>query len=112
MYTLKNNEILRDGVAVASIKDGELDFYEGMAKYRAPVVRFINSQENEPADNSEADLCSKLSEVIGMPVSKPHPKFGWRGTMMHDTLKLKRKIIVASDKLTSEEKKEILNKFI
>jgi len=81
MYTMKGNEIFRNDEVVATINDGELDFLEGMAKFRAPAVRFYNSLKDEllneavndldtdaPDDATEADTETKA------PVDTKEPK--------------------------------------
>ncbi len=62
MYTLKSNEIFRNEEAIASVKDGKLDFYEGMAKFRAPAVRFYNTLKDEK--NEDTDVPTDTVESV------------------------------------------------
>ena len=47
MYTIKNNKVYRGDEAIADVVGDQLDFYEGMAKFRAPAVRMFNAVKKD-----------------------------------------------------------------
>jgi hypothetical protein len=116
---MKDNEILRDGEAIASVNGTELDFYEGMAKFRAPAVRFFNgvkgvkkAEVKEESGAADGDWLSVLSKIVGVDLPKPHPKKGWRGTKLRPLFLKKYNEIVKSKELDNDIKKAIINYFM
>ena len=129
IYKLEEGVILRHGEAIATYNEanGEVDYFEGMAKYRIPVSKWLNKAVKAPksAQNApKSDLTAKkeevsdknwleyLSAIVGVKLPYPHPKKGWRGTRYRDILMKNYAKIIKSDALTNEEKRAVCNQFL
>ena len=132
-YTIKENKVYRNEEAIADVVGDQLDFYEGMAKYRAPAMRMFNAAKNEVEeaiedltdaeakprapkevknDEGKPSWLSVLSEIVGVELDMPHPVKGWRTHIVRHKLQAKYNEIIKSDKLTDAEKRGILNQFM
>ena len=56
-YTVQNNKVYRGDEAIADVVGDEIDFYEGMARFRAPAMRMFNqwNSKNEATDVDDID---------------------------------------------------------
>ena len=127
MYKVEEGIVLRNDEAIATYENGELDFFNGMAKYRIPVVKWLKKAVKAP--NNEKKPQKKdvngtvepvlekiwiecLSDIIGTKIPYPHRNNGWRGTRYRDLLVKNYNKILKSDALSDSEKRNILNQFI
>lgn len=129
IYKLEEGVILRDGEAIATYNEanGEVDYFEGMAKYRIPVSKWLNKAVKTPKNAqktpkvylnetkepvSDKNWLEYLSAIIGVKLPYPHSRKGWRGTKYRDILMKNYNKIIKSDVLTNDEKKTICNQFL
>jgi hypothetical protein len=122
IYKLEEGVILRSGEAIATYNEanGEVDYFEGMAKYRIPVSKWLNKAVKTPKvtqrevveTEKDGNWLDYLSAIVGVKLPYPHSKKGWRGTKYRDVLMKNYNKIIKSDALTNEEKKVICNQFL
>jgi len=129
MYKLEDGVILRNGEAIATYNEqnGEVDFFEGLAKYRIPVQKWLNKAVKAPKNEKKSQKAVKtvekeevsdknwldyLSAIVGVKLPYPHSSKGWRGTKYRDILVKNYNKIIKSDVLTNEEKRVIANNFL
>lgn len=75
-YTLEGGNVLRGGAKIATYNEaaGTIDFLEGMANYRAPVVRFLREQgkaANVPADKPKPIEPGPVATRTGLNKDRP-----------------------------------------
>jgi len=71
LYRLVEDKIYRGDELVATLQeDGSLDYAPDMARYRAPVVRFMKSLDGVALPNGD----EAKEPVIDSPVEEPDPK--------------------------------------
>lgn len=74
-YSLENGQILRDGIAIADYdsESGLLDFHEGLANFRAPVVRWLNGQGMKVDVAPDTPAPNEFSQTKPEPTAAPAP---------------------------------------
>lgn len=124
MYKVEEGIVLRNNEAIATYENGELDFFNGMAKYRIPVVKWLNKASLSPKpakidkkvdlkqENNDLSWIDHLSAIVGTKIPYPHRNNGWRGTRYRDLLVKNYNKILKSDALSDSEKRNICNQFI
>ena len=124
MYKVEEGIVLRNNEAIATYENGELDFFNGMAKYRIPVVKWLNKASLSPKptkidkkvdlkqENNDLSWIDHLSAIVGTKIPYPHRNNGWRGTQYRDLLVKNYNKILKSDALSDSEKRNICNQFI
>lgn len=124
MYKVEEGIVLRNNEAIATYENGELDFFNGMAKYRIPVVKWLNKASLSPKpakidkkvdlkqENNDLSWIDHLSDIVGTKIPYPHRNNGWRGTRYRDLLVKNYNKILKSDALSDSEKRNICNQFI
>mgnify|MGYP003679424706 FL=1 len=124
MYKVEEGIVLRNNEAIATYENGELDFFNGMAKYRIPVVKWLNKASLSPKpakidkkvdlkqENNDLSWIDHLSDIVGTKIPYPHRTNGWRGTRYRDLLVKSYNKILKSDALSDSEKRNICNQFI
>jgi len=124
MYKVEEGIVLRNNEAIATYENGELDFFNGMAKYRIPVVKWLNKASLSPKpakidkkvdlkqENNDLSWIDHLSAIVDTKIPYPHRNNGWRGTRYRDLLVKNYNKILKSDALSDSEKRNICNQFI
>ena len=127
MYTIKNNKVYRGDEAIADVVGDQLDFYEGMAKFRAPAVRMFNAVKKDavkdisnaetkpkveikkPKKVEKKDYLQVISEICGVEITKPHPVKGFKSNRYHALIKKKYNDIIKSEEIDDSMKRSISN---
>jgi hypothetical protein len=131
-YKIEDKKIYRGEEVIADIRNGIVDFREGMAKYRIHAMKEFNKQNEKPKPKKkeavveakkdvtprysaainttpEGDWRYRLSLLLGETIPKPHPRTGYHGTKTGEILMKNRNKILNSDLLKKEEKVIISN---
>jgi hypothetical protein len=122
-YTIVDKKVLRGDEVVATINGDDLDFLEGMAKYRIHAVKAFKASKNatpapvkkapvKKVEAKKSDWRSRLSEIIGVEVPLPDYHNGYRRMKVGAIMKKKYNEIVNSTNLTAAEKSKICKLFI
>ncbi len=125
-YKIEDKKIYRGEEVIADIRNGLVDFREGMAKFRIHAMKEFNKENEKPKPKkkeavispekplpkktpSEGDWRYRLSILLGITIPKHHPRTGYHGTKTGEILMKNRNKILNSDLLKKEEKVIISN---